>query len=86
MWNNEGIRAKNASVPGCEWEQSLAVRLDESVRGRDTGRFSEQARKNSFNVKYCCGIAVFSCHSVMEVRVRKVFSLAAGNLRVILNS
>jgi len=30
MWNNEGIRARNASVPGCEWEQSLAVRLDES--------------------------------------------------------
>lgn len=85
-WNNDRIRAKNASVSGYEWEQCLAVRLDESVPAKDTVRFSEQARKNSLNVKCCCWIAVFSCHSGMEVRVRKVFSVAAGNSHVILNS
>lgn len=85
-WNNEGIHARNASVPGYEWEQCLAVRLDERVPAKDRVGFLEQVWKNSLNVKCCCWIAVFSCHSVMEVRVRKVFSVAAGNLHVILNS
>lgn len=81
-----GIPARNASVPACKWEQCLAVRLHESVPAKDTVRFSERVRKNSLNVKCCSWIAVFSCHSVVEVRVRKVFSVAAGNLHVVLNS
>lgn len=55
-WNNEGIHARNASVPGYEWEQCLAVRLDERVPAKDRVGFSEHVRKNSLNVDAVVGL------------------------------
>lgn len=55
-WNNEGIDARKASVPGHEWEQCLAVRLDERVPAKDRAGFSEQVWKNSLNVSAVVGL------------------------------